>query len=63
MQVTVAQKPITTRVLPRGNWQDETGEVVEPATPHFCRRCRARATADGRPVSTWPSGSSPPKTR
>jgi len=35
MQVTVSQKPITTRVLPRGNWQDESGEVVDPATPHF----------------------------
>jgi hypothetical protein len=34
-QVTVSQKPITTRVLPRGNWMDETGPVVEPATPAF----------------------------
>ncbi len=33
--VTVAWKPVKTRVLPRGNWQDETGEVVQPATPHF----------------------------
>jgi hypothetical protein len=24
-----------TRILPRGNWQDETGEIVEPAIPHF----------------------------
>ncbi|HEX8310816.1 MAG TPA: DUF1549 and DUF1553 domain-containing protein, partial [Chthoniobacteraceae bacterium] len=28
-------KPLTVRVLPRGNWQDETGEVVPAATPHF----------------------------
>ncbi|MFO0985008.1 MAG: PSD1 and planctomycete cytochrome C domain-containing protein [Planctomycetota bacterium] len=27
--------PRTWRVLPRGNWQDESGEVVEPAVPHF----------------------------
>jgi hypothetical protein len=33
--VTVAWKPADTRVLPRGNWQDETGEMVQPATPHF----------------------------
>jgi hypothetical protein len=33
--VTVAVKPRTMRVLARGNWQDETGEVVEPAAPHF----------------------------
>lgn len=24
-----------TRVLPRGNWQDESGEIVAPAVPHF----------------------------
>ncbi len=29
------QAPRTTRVLPRGNWQDEAGEVVEPGVPHF----------------------------
>jgi hypothetical protein len=33
--VTEAQKPILQRVLKRGNWQDTTGEIVEPATPHF----------------------------
>ena len=27
--------PRTVRVLPRGNWMDETGEVVEPSTPTF----------------------------
>ncbi len=33
--VTVAVKPKPTRVLPRGNWQDESGELVEPAPPGF----------------------------
>jgi hypothetical protein len=28
-------KPLTVRVLPRGNWQDESGPVVQPGTPHF----------------------------
>jgi hypothetical protein len=27
--------PLTVRVLPRGNWQDESGPVVLPATPSF----------------------------
>ncbi len=27
--------PLTVRVLPRGNWQDETGPVVLPSTPSF----------------------------
>jgi len=33
--VTAAEKPRITRVLRRGNWQDESGEVVEPGTPAF----------------------------
>jgi hypothetical protein len=36
--VTVAvsrEPPLVTRVLHRGNWQDETGEIVQPAVPHF----------------------------
>jgi hypothetical protein len=34
-QITVSQKPMTTRILPRGNWMDENGPVVTPATPGF----------------------------
>ena len=33
--VTTAQPPEPVRILPRGNWLDESGEVVEPAVPHF----------------------------
>ncbi len=33
--VTVAWEPRETRVLPRGNWQDKSGDVVLPGTPHF----------------------------
>ena len=33
--VTVAWKPNSTHVLPRGNWQAENGDVVEPQPPHF----------------------------
>jgi uncharacterized coiled-coil protein SlyX len=32
---TVSAKPRMVRILNRGNWMDETGEVVQPATPHF----------------------------
>jgi hypothetical protein len=31
--VTVSVSPRTMRVLPRGNWLDDAGEVVQPATP------------------------------
>jgi hypothetical protein len=34
--VTVAvTNRLVSRVLPRGNWQDESGEIVEPAVPQF----------------------------
>jgi hypothetical protein len=33
--ITEAADPITVRVLPRGNWQDESGPIVLPATPSF----------------------------
>jgi len=33
--VTEAWQPVTMRVLPRGNWQDDSGAVVEPSVPHF----------------------------
>ncbi|HVV71493.1 MAG TPA: DUF1553 domain-containing protein, partial [Verrucomicrobiae bacterium] len=33
--VTVAREPMLMRVLRRGNWQDEGGEVVQPLVPHF----------------------------
>ena len=30
---TRAVEPMTIRVLPRGNWQDESGDVVQPSVP------------------------------
>jgi hypothetical protein len=33
--VTVAAAPRMVRILPRGNWQDDSGEVVQPAPPAF----------------------------
>ena len=32
---SVSVQPRTTRILPRGNWLDDTGEIVEPMTPEF----------------------------
>jgi hypothetical protein len=46
--VTEVQKPMVTRVLPRGNWQDETGEIVQPAVPHFLPKI---PNSDGRPLT------------
>ncbi|MFP6873119.1 MAG: PSD1 and planctomycete cytochrome C domain-containing protein [Verrucomicrobiales bacterium] len=36
--VTRSIKPRTTRVLPRGNWLDESGDIVQPAVPAFMRQ-------------------------
>lgn len=33
--ITVAIAPRTIRILPRGNWLDDSGEVVQPAVPEF----------------------------
>ena len=33
--ITESAEPRTMRVLARGNWQDESGEVVHPAIPEF----------------------------
>ena len=33
--VTQAWSPKVTRILPRGNWQDESGEIVQPRPPAF----------------------------
>jgi len=35
VMVSESREPLLTRVLPRGNWQDESGEVVAPGVPHF----------------------------
>ena len=32
---TVSAKRREIRILPRGNWMDKSGEVVQPGTPHF----------------------------
>ena len=33
--VSEATAPKVTRILPRGNWMDDSGEIVEPAIPAF----------------------------
>ncbi|MDE0314373.1 MAG: PSD1 and planctomycete cytochrome C domain-containing protein [Candidatus Poribacteria bacterium] len=32
---TVSVQPRTTRILPRGNWLDDSGDIVEPIIPEF----------------------------
>ena len=35
VMVTETAPPRETRILPRGNWMDDSGEVVQPAIPEF----------------------------
>jgi hypothetical protein len=35
MVTEAVRQPAAMRVLPRGNWLDESGEIVEPQVPHF----------------------------
>jgi hypothetical protein len=42
--VTASWKPDTTRILPRGNWQSEDGEIVEPLPPHFLPQAERAGT-------------------
>jgi hypothetical protein len=48
-QVTQPMEPLVTRVLPRGNWQDESGEVVTPGVPEFLSPAGSSSSeAEGR---------------
>ncbi len=47
--VTVSSpKQRTVRILPRGNWMDETGEIVQPALPHYLPQPRIEGREPNR---------------
>ena len=48
-------QPLVTRVLPRGNWQDESGAMVAARRPRIPPAAAERAGTAGSPGSTWPS--------
>ncbi len=48
MPVSKSIEPRPMRVLPRGNWMDDSGELVEPGVPTFLRQI---TPADGKRVS------------
>lgn len=47
------EQPRTVRLLPRGNWMDETGPVVEPAIPGFLGRLATVGRADRSDLAKW----------
>ena len=42
---SVSGTPRMTRILPRGNWLDETGEIVEPDVPGFLKPQKTSASS------------------
>ena len=51
--VTETQKPRVTRVFPRGNWMDTSGEVVQPAVPHFMKQIDKKERANRLDLANW----------
>ncbi|MFK7817498.1 MAG: PSD1 and planctomycete cytochrome C domain-containing protein [Planctomycetaceae bacterium] len=62
--ITVAVKPRTMRVLARGNWMDENGEVVTPSVPHFLPQLPSNsdALATRLDLANWLTSSENPLT-
>ena len=51
--ITTAVKPRTIRVLPRGNWLDDSGPVVTPAVPEFLPALKVDGHANRLDLAKW----------
>lgn len=51
--VSESAEPRPVRVLPRGNWMDESGEIVEPGAPHFLAQIRKTERATRLDLANW----------
>jgi hypothetical protein len=51
--VTESGKPEVTRILPRGNWMDDTGPIVEPAIPEFFGKLNVEGRASRLDLANW----------
>ena len=51
--ITVAVAPRDMRVLPRGNWMDTSGPVVQPHVPHFLRQIDKPDRANRLDLANW----------
>lgn len=49
--VSIAPRPI--RVLPRGNWLDDSGEIVAPAIPKFLGELKTEGRAGRLDLANW----------
>ncbi len=51
--VTEAVKPTETRILARGNWMDESGDIVTPAVPAFLGKTDTTGRATRLDLANW----------
>jgi len=51
--VTESTTPAETRVLPRGNWMDDSGDVVEPAIPAFLGKLSVKGRPTRLDLANW----------
>jgi hypothetical protein len=51
--VAEATEPRETRVLPRGNWMDDSGEVVLPGVPELFPQIQTTGRATRRDLAEW----------
>jgi len=60
--ITQPGKPRTVRILPRGNWMDRSGPVVEPAIPAFLGKIETEGRASRVDLARWIVGRDNPLT-
>jgi len=53
MVITIPGKPRDIRILPRGNWQDDSGPVVDPAIPAFLGSIQVDGRATRLDLAKW----------
>ncbi len=53
MVTEVLDEPRVVRLLPRGDWMDETGEVIEPAVPKFLGTIDVDGRATRADLARW----------
>jgi mono/diheme cytochrome c family protein len=51
--VSLSGPPRPIRILPRGNWLDDSGEVVNPAPPGFLPQAASQARATRKDLANW----------
>ncbi|MGI9474738.1 MAG: DUF1553 domain-containing protein, partial [Rubripirellula sp.] len=51
--ITKAVEPREMRVLPRGNWMDDSGVVVSPGVPHFLPQLKIDGRATRLDLAEW----------